>query len=128
VHPYGIVLLVVEGAVALVVWRARPLKPALAVAAAGLVLIPFVVADLRLAKRFELSAGSAERAKKAGELLPQQRVPHYLRDALGAFAGAVLGGILAGGSRGGFGGRWGGGGWGGGFGGSGSRHGGGGRF
>jgi Dolichyl-phosphate-mannose-protein mannosyltransferase len=52
VHPYGAIVVAAEAVVALVVWRGRPLRPALPVLAVGLLLVPFAVADLRLADRF----------------------------------------------------------------------------
>jgi hypothetical protein len=61
VHPYGGIVIVVEGLVALALWRGRPLRAALPVAVVGLALVPFVVADLRLANRFEVSSGSSDR-------------------------------------------------------------------
>jgi hypothetical protein len=53
-HPYGIFLVAVEAAVALWLWRGRPLRAGLPVAAVGLGLVPFLVADLRLADRFSV--------------------------------------------------------------------------
>lgn len=54
VHPYGIMLVAVEAAVGFWLWRGRPLRAALPVAAVGLGLIPFLVADLRLANRYAI--------------------------------------------------------------------------
>jgi mannosyltransferase len=53
-HPYGIFFVAVEAAVAVWLWRGRPLRAGLPVAALGLGLVPFVVADLRLADRFSV--------------------------------------------------------------------------
>ena len=60
VHPYGIVVVAVEALVALVVWRGRPLRPALPVLAVGLALAPFILTDLRLSERFGVSAFEEE--------------------------------------------------------------------
>lgn len=54
VHPYGIFLVSAEAGVALWLWRGRPLRAGLPVAAVGLGLVPFLVADLRLAERFSV--------------------------------------------------------------------------
>lgn len=80
VHPYGLIPLGVEAAVALVVWRGRPFKPALPVLAVGLTLIPFLVADLRLADRFGVGV-------EGRGLLPPDRALAYFVRALRAFAG-----------------------------------------
>ena len=52
VHPYGAFVVAAEAAVALALWRGRPLLPALPVFAIGVAMVPFAVADLRLADRF----------------------------------------------------------------------------
>lgn len=83
VHPYGGIVIAVEGVVALVVWRGRPLLAALPVALVGLALIPFLVADLRLATRFEVSSGSTHRLATHDEAWNQ------LTDALRGFAGGA---------------------------------------
>jgi mannosyltransferase len=57
VHPYGAIPAVVELAVAAVIWRGRPLRAALPVAAIALAAVPFLVADLRLAERAEVGSG-----------------------------------------------------------------------
>jgi Dolichyl-phosphate-mannose-protein mannosyltransferase len=54
IHPFGALLVGAEALVALVLWRGRPLLPALPVAAVGLAMVPFAIADLRLAGRFEV--------------------------------------------------------------------------
>jgi hypothetical protein len=56
VHPYGGIVLAVEALLAVVLWRGRPLRPALPVAAVVLAAVPFAIADLRLAERFEVSS------------------------------------------------------------------------
>ena len=80
VHPYGLIPLGVEAAVALVIWRGRPLKPALPVFAVGLALVPFLVADLRLADRFGVGL-------EGRGLLPPDRALYYFLRTLRAFAG-----------------------------------------
>ena len=77
-HPYGIVPFAVEAAVALALWRGRPLRPALPTILIGLGVIPFLVADVRLLDRFPVGLG--------GESLAQRR-------GLGTFAREVLGGF-----------------------------------
>jgi hypothetical protein len=52
IHPYGAFLVAAEAAVALWLWRGRPLRPALPALAVALAMVPFAVADLRLADRF----------------------------------------------------------------------------
>jgi Dolichyl-phosphate-mannose-protein mannosyltransferase len=60
VHPYGAIVVGAEAVVALAVWRGRPLRPAVPVFAVGLLLVPFAVADLRLADRFTVGVGGEE--------------------------------------------------------------------
>lgn len=52
IHPYGAFLVAAEALVALWLWRGRPLRPALPALAVVLAMVPFAVADLRLADRF----------------------------------------------------------------------------
>jgi hypothetical protein len=52
IHPYGAFLVAAEAVVALWLWRGRPLRPALPALAVVLAMVPFAVADLRLADRF----------------------------------------------------------------------------
>lgn len=54
VHPYGAIVLAVEAAVALVVWRGRPLRGAIPAVLVGVALLPFVIADLKLRDRFSV--------------------------------------------------------------------------
>jgi hypothetical protein len=54
VHPYGIFLVLVEAAIGLWLWRGRPLRAGVPVGLVGLALVPFLVADLRLAERFSV--------------------------------------------------------------------------
>jgi hypothetical protein len=81
VHPYGGIVVAVEAAVALVVWRGRPLRPAWPAAVAVLAMVPFAVADLRLANRFEVSSG------QTGRLATWDDARHQLEDALRGFGG-----------------------------------------
>jgi hypothetical protein len=81
VHPYGGIVVAVEAAVALVLWRGRPLKPAWPAAVALLAMIPFAVADLRLADRFEVSS------EQQGRLATWTEARHQLEDALRGFGG-----------------------------------------
>jgi hypothetical protein len=81
VHPYGGIVVAVEAAVALVLWRGRPLRPAWPAAVALLAMIPFAVADLRLADRFEVSS------EQQGRLATWTEARHQLEDALRGFGG-----------------------------------------
>ena len=81
VHPYGAIVVALEAAVALAVWRGRPLRPALPVLAVGLLLVPFAVADLRLANRFTVGVEGDESLAAPGDAWAQ------LARALESFAG-----------------------------------------
>jgi hypothetical protein len=81
VHPYGGIVVAVEALIALAVWRGRPLRPALPVLGVALAAVPFAVADLRLASRFEVS-GEAE-----GRLATREEAWDQLSSALSGFAG-----------------------------------------
>jgi uncharacterized membrane protein len=81
VHPYGGIVVAIEAALALAVWRGRPLRPALPVLAIGLAMIPFAVADLRLANRFEVSGEAETRLATWDEAWDQ------LGSAVSGFAG-----------------------------------------
>jgi hypothetical protein len=81
VHPYGGLVVAVEALVALAVWRGRELRAAVPVVAVALATIPFAVADLRLANRFEVSSGSRH------QLATRQEAWNQLTDALRGFAG-----------------------------------------
>jgi hypothetical protein len=81
VHPYGAIVVAAEAVVALAVWRGRPLRPALPVLAVGLLLVPFAVADLRLADRFTVGVGGEESLAGPGDAWSQ------LGRALQSFAG-----------------------------------------
>ena len=81
VHPYGAIVVAAEAVVALAVWRGRPLRAALPVLAVGLLLVPFVVADLRLADRFTVGVGGEESLAGPADAWSQ------LARALESFAG-----------------------------------------
>jgi hypothetical protein len=81
VHPYGGIVVAVEAAVALALWRGRPLWPAWPAAVAVLAMVPFAVADLRLANRFEVSSGQSRRLATGDEARNQ------LLDAVRGFGG-----------------------------------------
>jgi hypothetical protein len=53
-HPYGAIVVLAEGLVALAVWRGRPFRAALPVAAIALAMAPFLYADRQLAGRFDV--------------------------------------------------------------------------
>jgi hypothetical protein len=81
VHPYGGIVVAVEAGVALFLWRGRPLRPAWPAVVAVLAMIPFAVADLRLADRFELSS------EQQGRLATWTEARHQLEDAVRGFGG-----------------------------------------
>ena len=81
IHPYGAILVAAEAVVALALWRGKPLRPALPVAAVGLAMLPFAWADLRLAQRFAVGVDGEEQLASAGDAWSQ------LARALGASAG-----------------------------------------
>ena len=60
IHPYGAFLVAAEAVVALWLWRGRPLVPALPVLAVGVAMVPFAIADLRLADRFAVGLDGEE--------------------------------------------------------------------
>ena len=66
VHPYGGVAVAVEAAIALYLWRGRPLRPALPALAVVVAMLPFAFFDLRLARRFDVG-GSGESLAGPGE-------------------------------------------------------------
>jgi len=79
-HPYGIIPLVAGAGVALVLWRGRPLRPAApALLILGLGVVPFLVADVRLADRFSVGL--------AGEPIARQGVLEFSAETLRSFAG-----------------------------------------
>jgi Dolichyl-phosphate-mannose-protein mannosyltransferase len=84
IHPYGLVVIAIEGAVALVVWRGRPLRSALPVLAVAVAIVPFVLSDLRLSERFGVAASDGD-----GTIAPADFAFTQLGDALAAFAGGA---------------------------------------
>ncbi len=81
VHPFGIVLLWAEAVTAVWVWRFRSFRAAVPVLVIGLALVPFLLADLRLAERY--SAGLVGDSS----LVTPYRAAAALGRALGGFAG-----------------------------------------
>ncbi len=81
IHPYGGLVVAVEALVALALWRGRPLRAAVPVAAIALLLVPFLVADVRLAGRFEVSS------EASGRLATREEAWNQLTGALRGFAG-----------------------------------------
>jgi hypothetical protein len=67
VHPYGAIVVAAEAGVALWVWRGRPLRAALPVAAVGLAMLPFAIADLRLSGRFGVGVAGESTLAPPGE-------------------------------------------------------------
>jgi hypothetical protein len=79
-HPYGIIPLAAGAAVALVHWRGRPLRPALpALLVLGVGVVPFLVADVRLADRFSVGL--------AGEPIARRGVLEFSAETLRSYAG-----------------------------------------
>jgi hypothetical protein len=87
VHPYGIVVALIELGVAIVLWRGRPFRPAIPVIVLVLAFAPFVAADLRLGERFGVGTSAS------GSVASPDFAADQLRDALAAFAGGT--GLLA---------------------------------
>jgi hypothetical protein len=81
IHPYGAAPVAAMTLVALVLWRGRPLLPALPVAAVALAMLPFAWADLQFGRRFEVQ-GSTE-----GVVDPSQ-AGRFLRSSLEGYAGS----------------------------------------
>jgi hypothetical protein len=81
VHPYGGIVVAVEALVALALWRGRPLRAAVPAGLVSLGLIPFLVADLRLAQRFEVSG------EQEGRLATWDEAWSQLESAIRGFAG-----------------------------------------
>ena len=65
-HPYGGIAVAAEAAIALYLWRGRPLRPALPALAVGVAMLPFALVDLRLARRFDVG-GDGESLAGPGE-------------------------------------------------------------
>jgi hypothetical protein len=81
VHPYGGIVVALEALVVLALWRGRPLRPALPAAAIALAMIPFAVADVRLATRFEVGRG------EGGRLATPSEARDQIEAAIRGFAG-----------------------------------------
>ncbi len=81
VHPYGLIPALSALAVAAILWRRRSIRDAVPVVLAALAALPFLVADLRLADRANVSSGSGEALASPGDAWGE------LVAALSAFAG-----------------------------------------
>ena len=66
-HPYGVIPVVAGVAVALWLWRGRPLRAAVPAAVVSLAFLPFAVADLRLRGRFEVGVSGESSLASPGE-------------------------------------------------------------
>ena len=71
IHPYGAIVVVAEALVGLWIWRGKPLRPALPVLGVGLALVPFLLADVRLAQRFSVGLGGETSIATPGDALGQ---------------------------------------------------------
>jgi hypothetical protein len=80
-HNYGGIVVVVEALVALALWRGRPLRAGLPVIAIAVATTPFLVADLRLANRFDVSS------EASGRLATREEAWNQAVSALRGFAG-----------------------------------------
>jgi hypothetical protein len=90
VHPFGAFLFGAEAAVALWLWRGRPLRGALPVFALALLALPLLLADLRLSDRYAPEAGqNLESGTSAGSA-----TLHALGGAAGG-NGVILGAFVA---------------------------------
>jgi hypothetical protein len=79
-HPYGIIPVAAGAGVAVVLWRGRPLRPAVpALLVLGLGVVPFLVADARLADRFSVGL--------EGEPIARRGALEFSAETLRAFAG-----------------------------------------
>jgi hypothetical protein len=82
-HPYGGILLAMEGVVALVAWRGRPPRmaaPAIAIMASAAV---FLIADVRLTERFDVGSHGHRAVATPSQALDQ------LTAAVRGFAGGI---------------------------------------
>jgi hypothetical protein len=71
IHPYGAIAVVAEALVGLWIWRGKPLRPALPVLGVGFALVPFLLADVRLAQRFSVGLGGETSIASPGDALGQ---------------------------------------------------------
>jgi hypothetical protein len=101
VHPYGAIPVAAGVAVALWLWRGRPLRAGLPAAIVGLGFVPFVVADLRLSGRFGVGvsgestlASPAEAWRQFGRALQSFAGGDDLV-LVAVFAALALGGAVA---------------------------------
>lgn len=78
-HPYGIIPLAAGAGIALFLWRGRPLRPAVPALLLALGVVPFLVADARLAERFSVGF--------AGEPIAQRGALEFSAETVRAFAG-----------------------------------------
>ncbi len=81
VHPYGLILALAELGAAAVLWRRRQTRDAVPVLLIAVAALPFLVADLRLADRAQVSSGGGEALASPGDAWGE------LVAALSAFAG-----------------------------------------
>ena len=86
-HPYGGIAVACEAAVALVIWRGRPLKPALPAIAVGAAMLPFAFFDVRLAHRFDVG-GQGHSLAGPGETWHQLEL--VIRGSAGGSAALVI--------------------------------------
>ena len=71
IHPYGAIAVAAEALVGLWIWRGKPLRPALPVLGVGIALVPFLLADVRLAQRFSIGLGGETSIASPGDALGQ---------------------------------------------------------
>ena len=86
-HPYGLVIAVIEAGDRPVAVARPAVPPAIPVLVLDFALTPFVIADLRLGERFGVGASAS------GSVAPPEFAARQLGDALEAFAGGE--GVLA---------------------------------
>jgi hypothetical protein len=82
-HPYGGILLALEGAVALVAWRGRPPRTAIPAIAIMLSAAVFLIADVRLSQRFDVGSHGSRAVATPSQALDQ------LTAAIRGFAGGT---------------------------------------
>jgi Dolichyl-phosphate-mannose-protein mannosyltransferase len=80
-HTYGTFLLVVEAAIAVVLWRGRPLRAGVPFLLLGLAIAPLVFAYARLSDRFEVGVNGDS------ALISPRTAARQLHYALGSFTG-----------------------------------------
>lgn len=80
-HPFALVPVVVEGAIALWLWRGRGWRRATPALVAAAATLPLIAGELRLAGRFDLSTSSGTAIGSGGDASAQ------LRGAFEGFAG-----------------------------------------